>query len=220
MSRILLPDDGLGGVTTVNTVYDTELTASLRELSRVRRPGGHLVVGLADTNHLSPPPLARCRAASGRDQGRRHDQRRLVRSYRAFHVHVATAPKSPLVSRSLGSAETRAAARACADAPSPVGGGLAAMRRGRRQRRSGGSGMVVAGCVKPGDPIDDGIDAVGASDVAQPVRRAGRSRSQDQDALRFRRCPTDRDTARIAAGNFGNRRMDIAVHTPPRSQGS
>ncbi|MEG8179267.1 class I SAM-dependent methyltransferase [Nocardia terpenica] len=104
MSQIPLPENSLDGITTVNTVYyidDTELTKSFRELIRVLRPGGRLIVGLGDTDHLSTLPwhdvmqLRPLTEVAGMitDAGFTiNDHRRVGRSARAFHAYIATAP--------------------------------------------------------------------------------------------------------------------------------
>ncbi|WP_433662673.1 class I SAM-dependent methyltransferase [Nocardia sp. CA-128927] len=104
MSQLPLPDDSLDGVTTVNTIYyidDGELTASLTELARVLRPGGRLVVGLGDTDHLGTVPWRDVMLLRPLDEVvdmitaagfTISDHRRVGSSSRAFHVYVATAP--------------------------------------------------------------------------------------------------------------------------------
>ncbi|WP_238847175.1 class I SAM-dependent methyltransferase [Nocardia arthritidis] len=102
MSRIPLSDNSLDGVTTVNTVYyipDAELTESLRDLARVLRPGGRLVVGLGDTDHLNTQPwrdgmllrpLEEITAMITAAGFTITDHRRVGHSHRAFHVYIAT----------------------------------------------------------------------------------------------------------------------------------
>ncbi len=101
MSRIPLLDNTLDSAATINTVYyipDVELSDSLRELARVLRPGGRLVVGLGDTDYLRTLPwqegmllrplteIAEFITAAGLTIT---DHRRIGSSWRAFHVYIA-----------------------------------------------------------------------------------------------------------------------------------
>jgi arsenite methyltransferase len=106
MSALPLPDASLDGVVTTNTIYFIEdLQPAFAELRRVLRPGGRLVVGIGDPDHMRELPftpygfhlrpvgeVVQQLAAAGLTLA---DHRRLgpaegPRHLRVFHVLIAT----------------------------------------------------------------------------------------------------------------------------------
>ncbi|MFI7001410.1 class I SAM-dependent methyltransferase [Nocardia sp. NPDC050175] len=101
MKQLPIPDGGLDGVVTVNTIYyipDSELRLSLAEVSRILRPGGRLVVGVGDPSYIATTPwrnglinrpttevVGLIEEAGFGIQ----DHRRIGESDKAFHVYVA-----------------------------------------------------------------------------------------------------------------------------------
>jgi SAM-dependent methyltransferase len=58
MDAIPLPDASLDGIVTTNTIYFIDdLTPAFAELRRVLRPGGRLVIGIGDPDHMRTLPF-------------------------------------------------------------------------------------------------------------------------------------------------------------------
>ncbi|AFM18764.1 methylase involved in ubiquinone/menaquinone biosynthesis [Mycolicibacterium chubuense NBB4] len=60
MERLPLEDSALDAIISTNTIYFVpDLAAALRELVRVLRPGGRLVLGVGDPDQMSKMPFTR-----------------------------------------------------------------------------------------------------------------------------------------------------------------
>jgi SAM-dependent methyltransferase len=58
LTELPLPDSSLDGAITVNTVYFLDdLAPALRELARVLRPGGRVVIGIGDPDAMAEMPF-------------------------------------------------------------------------------------------------------------------------------------------------------------------
>jgi arsenite methyltransferase len=106
MSALPLPDAGLDGIVTTNTIYFiADLAPAFAELRRVLAPGGRLAIGIGDPDHMKDLPftpygfhlrpvddVVRQLATAGLTLT---DHRRLgptegPRHLRVFHVLIAT----------------------------------------------------------------------------------------------------------------------------------
>jgi SAM-dependent methyltransferase len=101
MECLPIPDASLDAIISTNTVYFVEdLAAALRELVRVLRPTGRLVLGVGDPEQMSKMPFTshgfRLRPieeiiALAREAGFAHvDDQRVGDGRRAFHLLVCT----------------------------------------------------------------------------------------------------------------------------------
>ncbi|MFR9750911.1 class I SAM-dependent methyltransferase [Nocardia sp. 004] len=102
MDALPLPDAGLAGVVTANTVYyidDEALAASLKEVARVLAPGGRLAIGAADPAYHAALPFRDGMISRSEQEITKFledagftvtDHRRVGESERAFHVYVGT----------------------------------------------------------------------------------------------------------------------------------
>jgi arsenite methyltransferase len=58
MTSLPVPDDSVDGIVTVNTLYFVEdLETAIRELARILRPGGRLVIAIGDPESMARMPV-------------------------------------------------------------------------------------------------------------------------------------------------------------------